>query len=105
MAPPTLRLVSPTSGPAQSNTEVVAAGNDFTPNTRFFVVQNDIVTPIADVEPNEPAPAPPYAIFSTDHRYILTLGPGMGTITLRAHDDVGGDTDLPAAFTYDAPSP
>jgi hypothetical protein len=106
VAPPTLRLVSPTRGPSQDITKVVVAGNDFTPSTRFFVVQDDgVVIAITAVEPNDSLPPPPYAMFYTDHLYNLFLGPGTGKIALRAHDDVGGDTELPAAFTYDAPSP
>jgi hypothetical protein len=106
VAPPTLRLISPTSGPSQDLTKVVVAGNDFTPSTRFFVVQDDgVVVAVAAVEPDDLLPPAPYAMFYTDHLYNLFLGPGTGKIALRAHDDVGGDSELPAAFTYDAPSP
>jgi hypothetical protein len=119
IAPPTLRLVSPTHAPGDQDVALMVAGNSFRPQTRFFWIQDGYVHPItsysaaptanpSDPEdpssPSWPPPPPaPYAMWISEHRCTITLAPGAGVITLRAHDEVSGDSTLLDAFTYDPP--
>jgi hypothetical protein len=103
VSPPVLRLVSPTHAPSAADVVVYVAGNDFTPHPRFSFDQGGETWPIPPLT-NAAGSMPPYAIYDGPNEYTLHLGPGSGSITLNAEDDVGGPSPpLDDAFTYDPP--
>jgi hypothetical protein len=104
VAPPTIKLIDPVHAPAGTSPRLTVAGDYFTMETRFFWTQDGgAEQPIEPAADECSAPAPPYAVFQTDHRYIIILPPISGVIGLRAHDDIGGDSVLAGAFTFDPP--
>jgi hypothetical protein len=104
VAPPTIKLIDPVRGAAGSSPRLTVAGDYFAAATRFFWRQDGgAEQPMEPAASEDTAPAPPYAVFQTEHRYILALPPASGVIGLRAHDDIGGDSILAVAFTFDPP--
>jgi len=104
VAPPILRLVNPTHAPSGPDVSIDVAGNDFTANTRFSFEQDGAIWPIPARSGAGASLPPPYALYDSPGRYTLHLGPGSGTITLYAQDDIGGDSPpLVDVFTYDPP--
>ena len=102
--PPILRLINPTHAPSAADVWIEVAGNDFTADTRFSFEQDGNVWSIPPLSGAAASVAPPYAMYEGPSKYTLHLGPGSGTITLHAEDDVGGASPpLVDAFTYDPP--
>ncbi|HET6150450.1 MAG TPA: IPT/TIG domain-containing protein [Polyangia bacterium] len=103
VAAPIIKVVDPRHAPAGENARITVAGDYFSTETRFSWVQDGLEHPIPPGDKDAPSP-PPNAVYQTEHRYVITLAPGSGVISLRAHDDVGGDSELTDAFTFD-PAP
>jgi IPT/TIG domain len=102
VAAPTIKVIDPRHAPAGENARITVAGDYFSATTRFSWVQDGLDHPITPATESA-LPPPPYAVYDTEHRYFITLAPGTGIISLRAHDDIGGDSLLTEAFTFDPP--
>jgi hypothetical protein len=105
VAPPKVREVSPTSGPAGAWTQVIVAGNHFRPETQFYWLQNDVLHPVALDPAPDSAPAGALVQFVNSNRVTILLPPGSGVISIVAVDPVAGSFPLMDAFTYDDPAP
>ena len=103
VAPPTIKVIDPIRDVAGASPRITVAGDYFSLRTRFFWRQDG--GPEQPIEPaaDENLVPPPYAVFQTEHRYIIKLPPASGVIALRAHDDIGGDSVMTDAFTFDPP--
>jgi len=101
VAAPAIKVIDPQHAPAGETVRITVAGDYFSDKTTFSWIQGDVEHPI---EPGNDGSPPPYATFMNEHRCFITLPPGTGVISLRAHDDIGGDSLLPDAFTFD-PAP
>src|SRR6185295_2420752 len=80
VAAPTLKVIDPRHGPAGENARITVAGDYFSTATRFSWVQDDVEHQIPAGDENAPPP-PPYAVYQTEHRYVITLAPGSGVIS------------------------
>jgi hypothetical protein len=102
VARPNVRLVSPTHAPADPPPKLEIAGNDFSEVTQFYWLDADRWRQF--LPSPDPDASPPAEIFINSSRVQLNLMPGSGTVTILAHDDVAGDSEVPDAFTFD-PAP
>jgi hypothetical protein len=103
VARPNVRLIEPSHAFADPPPRLDVAGNDFSESTQFSWIDSNDVAHRFPLTTDPQAP-PPNEIFINSSRVQLNLLPASGTITILAHDDVSGDSEVRDAFTFD-PTP
>jgi hypothetical protein len=103
VAPPNLRLITPSHAPANPPPRLDVAGNDFSEATLFYWIDAGGIPQPFPLTAAADAP-PPNEIYINSSRVQLNLPPGSGSIGILAHDDISGDSEIPDAFTFD-PAP
>jgi hypothetical protein len=90
VAPPVLRAVSPAGGPSQGGNAVAVVGDHFRyGETRIlFGTSIDAGVPLQGAQP------------MSENRIDGFAPPGTGVVSIFASDPIGGDVELPRAYTY-----
>lgn len=105
VAAPVIRRISPAEGPAAGGTTVTIVGSHFvcegpgTMGTRFSVGAG-----VARVDVTVTDCGGPNRVVAVMPPYPVPAG-GTGTVSLFALDPEAGESELPNAFTYNAPPP